>query len=857
MKGKSIALLSLAALGAVSLGSCKKGDNWVAFNTTVDPTSTNVEVSSSAEYQNFVSASYEERTQILSKLEDYAVDSHLTGLTLYQDGGKIKVSDHIELGVKKDKNGKYQYVDGFGFGYYSDGKMVKDVTGESNTKYKRYFHTFEGEDPKMLNYMNDKGSVVGNYNPLVASGYFGNKLNETKDGFVWYPSLASEKNLIDGQVRPIPVGLDKEDAPKLDGQYSKYRIYLRKGLKYSINSDKVKQSNGSGFNGRAIQLEDYITPYKALFDQRNGLARAGESLTGASAIKGMLEFSEVTGTKGVTQAQVDAAWNEVGVKTGSEGGEDYIEIEFVTPCTPFYAMYYSNSPLYTPIPQEFLDKIGGPKYWGSFTSDNKLTPVDTTLSTGPFVVEAWQADKEFVFKNANLDVKVRGGEDQYNPNNMPGIKVDILASVTKDPMAVFNEYKAGKLTTCGIPKDKLSEEKDKADTQQTKGNSTFKININSATDEEWEKLHGENGIASQTLKSNYYKTKPIMSNDNFLKGLSFAIDRKTFAENRGAIPSVEFFSDNYLSNPEAGISYNSTKDHQDVMKKHFGEDYQTTYGFNKAKASQLFKKAAEELIAANKYKAGDVIEIDLLWQAEAQIKTHGAEIASYVESAWNEANTGLTLKVSNKAVALWSDAYYKHMLVGQYDMAMGGISGNQLNPLNFLEVLKSDNSSGFCLNYGQLTNDTSKLIEHKGKQYTFDALYQVADTGAFVTNEGKLSVASDIKLVSNQLVDKKRVVEFNIALANLDNFKAELSSITLCWYEDPNVENGYSETVLDSSSYKVENGKIIITVPEDLANNYKGQISFDFKLKLTQNNGSKVVESNKVHSIKTFFWQLG
>ena len=68
----------------------------------------------------------------------------------------------------------------------------------------------------------------------------------------------------------------------------------------------------------------------------------------------------------------------------------------------------------------------------------------------------------------------------------------------------------------------------------------------------------------------------------------------------------------------------------------------------------------------------------------------------------------LTLEVVDYVPAVWTDAYYKKMMLGQYDIGFGGVSGNTLNPLNFFEVLKSDNSSGFTLNWGPNTNEPSQ-----------------------------------------------------------------------------------------------------------------------------------------------------
>ena len=77
-------------------------------------------------------------------------------------------------------------------------------------------------------------------------------------------------------------------------------------------------------------------------------------------------------------------------------------------------------------------------------------------------------------------------------------------------------------------------------------------------------------------------------------------------------------------------------------------------------------------------------------------------------------------------------------MVGQFDLGFGSVSGNSYNPLNFLEVLKSDNSSGFTLNWGIDTNEINvkNSISYKDKAWSFDALWTAADQGAYV-KDGK------------------------------------------------------------------------------------------------------------------------
>jgi len=54
------------------------------------------------------------RTEILGKLEKYAVESHLTGITLFENGGYVKYSNRLEIPAK-------EYITGYGFGILTEG----------------------------------------------------------------------------------------------------------------------------------------------------------------------------------------------------------------------------------------------------------------------------------------------------------------------------------------------------------------------------------------------------------------------------------------------------------------------------------------------------------------------------------------------------------------------------------------------------------------------------------------------------------------------------------------------------------------------------------------------------------------
>ena len=151
---------------------------------------------------------------------------------------------------------------------------------------------------------------------------------------------------------------------------------------------------------------------------------------------------------------------------------------------------------------------------------------------------------------------------------------------------------------------------------------------------------------------------------------------------------------------------------------------------------------------------------------ETDLTDYGNEIKNYFETAFNDKRVAdglVKLEVEQNAVKNWQDVYNEYMMKGQFDLAFGAISGNTYNPLNFLEVLKSDNSSGFTLNWGTDTSavDPDTPIIYNEKIWSFDALWAVADHGGVVEN-GKF-----IKSVRIAYMDYGTSYDFN----NGANFK--------------------------------------------------------------------------------------
>lgn len=800
-------LLSLSAL--VGCGGRKDPTSTPSSVGTSDATSSS---SAPVEYnpenyasgaKSYVAASYEERTKILGLLETYAVKNNLTGMTMYENGSYVMYDKSVVKGTNT-------YIPGYGFGVVSEGYVSEDLKNEVNQNWKRYYHTYQAADPKTINYQNDKGSVVGDLIGYVSGSYWTTQMNEFKDGYDWVPQLANSE-------RPIAVNADKNG---LATTY-KFEVKVGKDLKYRTGSSKL-----SKYNGREVKLEDYITPYKIYYSSGYGMARGSENLSGSGSIKGSAAYYNASKT-----GFNEEAWKNIGIKAKEENGKSYLEFTFNTPCNTFYAMYYLSSSMFAPVPEEFIKELGnndfatGVKAWGNYT-DGGLTPVDTWLSTGPYYIENWENDVQIVFGKNDL-FKCQD-EQRFK---MAGIHFKILKAVSNDRHAVINEFLAGNLHASGIPSDMLDQYRNDERTTRTVGDSTFKLNFNTCTQERWVELFGENGTIAQTTSDKYWQCEPAMANDSFVSGLNYAFNRQEFADKYGYSPSANYFGSGYLSNPEDGVVYNNTETHKEAVAK---LQEGTEYGYNLEFAKTAFKKASEELIASGAYKQGDTITLQVAWQEPSDEELFHSDVKKYWEDAFNSCGGGLKLNVEFWAGSLWSDVYYKKMMVGQFDVGFGSVSGNPLNPLNFFEVLKSDNTSGFTLNWGPDTDIVSEDLYYDGCYWSFDSLWQAADTGAYL-EDGK--VAPLFSLVDGELtadnfkVNQDGSVTAEIAVnlvSGVEDAVAEVADVSIFaeFFDEAKADTVAAQ---DSLEFTVsEDGKkLSVTIPADIVAKYQDAFVYE------------------------------
>ena len=757
---------------------------------------------------NYVNSSYSEKAIITGVLEGYAVRNGITGISLFENGGYVMYNDRIVLGTEN-------YITGFGFGTLAHGDIIADMENEVNPAWKRYYHSADASDPGTANYLDDDGSQVADYYGYFNASFFTTFMNATKDGYDWVPELAKAK--------PTAVLAEGEEA---DGMHTKWSFPIRVGSELKYNTLSTEPSRAA-FKNREVVAEDYLTPFRILLTQGVGYFRGSElaGTKGSGAIKGAAAY--YAATESIADPGSDEAKelfdSTVGIKVYEKDGETWFEVEFTEETNQFYAMYYIASSLYAPIPMDFFQLVGKDAYLG-YNTDKSLTPVDNSLALGAYVLESWETDKAVAYKKNENYIFA----DEYY--KIPGVKITILKAAATDTNATFDYFIDGNLDSAGIPQTKLADYKNDSRTRTTTGDSNFKLNVNALDAETWAYYFGIDGVVDKAeSEDDYWKVEPALSNSHFVKALSLSINRVQFADKRGSIASVDYLSSNYMSDPENGISYATTDAHKAAVATLLRDT--DGYGYSLELAREYFKVALEELVQQGVYTAGTKdnptkIELEIAWQYPQHETNYHKEIEEYLETAFNHDsvhNGEFVLDVVFWVGAKWSDVYYEKMMLGQYDLGFGSVSGNALNPLDFLGVLSADQniSGGFTLNWGTNTNDSSvDVLVFDGMQWSFDALWKAANGTAVVKDGELVPVHTSTDYVSHVVNgDGTVTVEIKSNFNVGEGYHGEVTDVVLYTYTDiaqdmAGTGSTYTEVDLTEAASIVanEDGSYTVTV---------------------------------------------
>jgi ABC-type oligopeptide transport system substrate-binding subunit len=285
----------------------------------------------------------------------------------------------------------------------------------------------------------------------------------------------------------------------------------------------------------------------------------------------------------------------------------------------------------------------------------------------------------------------------------------------------FQEFVAGKLDTVGLPSAHYEEYKSHPGLKRVPGATTFRLMINGLG-------NTEDQIAK--FSESEWVPEAILANQDFKQGLFHAIDRKKLAEEvlKTSQTQMYLFTDAYVVEAETGIPYRATPQGMSV-----GADLSpSTNGYNLDAARAYYEKALDTLVAEGVYAPGDEITFEFYFFSGSEAQEL---LGAYLKDAFEEAFQSEKHNINVKVEALPKDfpgIYYDHMMIGEFDTAVGGISGSRLDAASFLDTYSSDNRSGFTLNWGidttkaditvAYTNDAGELVK---ELWSFDAITSV------------------------------------------------------------------------------------------------------------------------------------
>lgn len=321
------------------------------------------------------------------------------------------------------------------------------------------------------------------------------------------------------------------------------------------------------------------------------------------------------------------------------------------------------------------------------------------------------------------------------------------------------------------------------------------LEYNSCSNEEWEYFFGENGTVIQTKKEDYWVNKPIMQNADFLTGLDYCIDRQTLAaRHERTYPKDNLFYSGEFFLFKSSLNYNSSQTHlNNIAPLLEGTD---GYGFSLEKAQACFKKAAESLIKAGLYKNGDLIELEAV--VSENMREDLELVTNNAIQAFNNCGGGLKISFNYYCPEVYSDIYYKKMMVGQFDIGLGALSGSEYCEGLYFELLKSDTSYGFTLSWSHRTDVIDYTLKYHNVYWSYNALCKALKEKIYVKNgqvqylklniTATLTQKEDGYLVSATIAPTYYDEQFNCSFYGA-NF--------LC--HDQKFENSYqTETVLAS-----------------------------------------------------------
>ncbi len=717
---------------------------------------------------NLKFATTDTKNAFFAAAERYLLENMVGGIPFYVANSFSLLAQRVTLPVT-------EFIPSYGWGtryadVTADDSQVLDVEGEYGTAGEYTYRTWDTQTFSTLNYWIYDDSVSADYMAYINGGFYRQTLNDAENGWEFAPELA------DGV--PVAVG---DTVETINGKVSSksWQISLKSGLEWAFNA----AIDTTGFD-LVINADDFIWTYREALNQNYFRAISGGG-DFVSEIAGAEDYAELAATiygeqddptaytpSATEQAALDEAWAEVGLKK-----VDNLTLEFTTiNAKGSFDAYYL---LAWPAMQQDL-----------YAQDPTAYGTDELhiASSGEYIMTNFEANKITQYRyNDNYPT------DDLGPTMWTGYDIFIYESAE----VAFQAFLDGKLELAGVPNARIQEFISDPRLLQTPDSTTWRLNVN-----------GLQTVAKQQAEfpGSTYEPEPILGYTDFRKALYYILDRQDLQENWVPTSGIgtTYFSSLYYVDPESGIPYRSSDEALAVFDD-FGGD---TWGYNKGLALSYLRSAVADAIEDGFYEAGtaqeyNVITLEVRFMNITQSDATKVR-ADFVEQAFELLvdNTNY-IKVEVDIVDTpFPSIYYDYMMTGNFDIAIGGISGSTLDASSFLDVFSSDNRGGFTINWGfdsslpvvpvTWDDDNDPLTPDVTKVFSYDAIVTA------LNGKATILLGDDVPPV----LDEGDYADWDALMTELEDFVDP--------YAYPEFTGGPFEVIADDSAL----GGIWVVLPD-------------------------------------------
>lgn len=454
---------------------------------------------------------------------------------------------------------------------------------------------------------------------------------------------------------------------------------------------------------------------KALADENGNVAVTDDSLALLEGtITAVADWGE-TAADVVNYMLYDSTYPNLDFdKVGIKAVSDYeLVIIMERPLEGFYLLYsltgawLVNEKLYNEC-KEIKDGV----YYNTYG-----TSAETYMSYGPYMLESFQKDKQFVLvKNPNY----YGYNDTTDVTTYQTTR--IVYDYVEKPETAMELFLQGKLDSKGLDVDQIADYSKSEHVYYTDGASTFFIAMNPDLDA----LTAEQAKTPGTNKT-------ILTVKEFRQALSFSLDRAAFNLACDPTGSSAFgiFNNLIISDPETGTSYRNTDEAKKVLVEFWGladevgegklyatmdDAIASITGYNLAMGKEYFDKAYDIAIEKGLMTATDKVEIKIgMPNGTSKFYTNGYEflVNNYTAAVKGTKLEGkLTFTKDDTLGNGFSDA----LKANQVDLLFGvGWQGAALDPYYLMTAYTQ---SSYQYDPAWDTSSEQLVIEVDGVKYT-------------------------------------------------------------------------------------------------------------------------------------------